>query len=158
VQAQIRRPVADAVEPRASPVDRVPQRRIHKGHAMQFRRSTWLVVAAACMCFVSCFGVMFLSQIVPAQPQPQSPATAPPTQPPSLWLLDAAVIALPIGLLAVLVIMIMRRFGRQDDGVPRCPKCQHDLRGVTAAGCPECGWNRDLSKSDSDEKRSHPDP
>ena len=25
----------------------------------------------------------------------------------------------------------------------RCAKCGYDLRGQFAAGCPECGWNRD---------------
>jgi len=29
-----------------------------------------------------------------------------------------------------------------------CPECRYDLRGLTVAGCPECGWNR------SEESRS----
>ena len=28
-----------------------------------------------------------------------------------------------------------------------CPLCNYDLRGDLAAGCPECGWNREDTKA-----------
>lgn len=34
----------------------------------------------------------------------------------------------------------MRRWLRRRRGV--CPACGYDLKGDTASGCPECGWNR----------------
>ncbi len=37
-----------------------------------------------------------------------------------------------------------RRIIRRKRG--RCPFCAYDLRGELAAGCPECGWNRNKSE------------
>jgi len=34
-----------------------------------------------------------------------------------------------------------KRFIRVRRG--RCPRCGYDLRGQSAQGCPECGWNRE---------------
>ena len=39
---------------------------------------------------------------------------------------------------------VLRRHLRRKRG--RCIRCGYDLRGEYAAGCPECGWNREEAK------------
>lgn len=48
-------------------------------------------------------------------------------------------IMIPAG---VLCIYAGRELRRHRTIPNRCPECGYDLRAMTTAGCPECGWNR----------------
>jgi hypothetical protein len=109
---------------------------------MRWRTGAWIAVVAAITCFVSCVGVMFLSDIAPAPTQMPPPGPTTPTPPVAPWLLGALSIAIPAGLFAVLVFLIARRFGGRGGSAGRCPHCDYDLRGTNMQGCPECGWGR----------------
>jgi hypothetical protein len=50
-----------------------------------------------------------------------------------------------VWLIPLVCIPALRRHLRLGRG--HCPACNYDLRADFAAGCPECGWNREPAKT-----------
>ena len=100
-----------------------------------------LLPLLACAVTTSAVSVLLVSPVYGFIQEPLG-VVLPRKVPSGVWavLADGAaitVLTLPGGL--IVGVLVARLLNPPDDGLPRCSRCRHILKGLTAPRCPECG-------------------